>query len=59
MNFVLTINLGNEAMKTSSDVARLLHDLADKIGVRGEFKKGQDASLRDLNGNLVGYWRVK
>lgn len=62
MRFVLTINLGNEAMQTASDIARALRDTASKL-VQGGYgnlaSDGDSGPIRDDNGNRVGSWHVE
>jgi hypothetical protein len=52
--FTLTIELGNEAMQTPSDVAEALEDIARYLRANGLITNG--AGIRDANGNTVGYW---
>ena len=57
MTFSLKIKLGNEAMQTPEDVAAALRSVAqavDRVGV----SSGEYGTIRDLNGNTVGSWRV-
>ncbi len=55
MIFILTIELGNDAMQTGYDVAEALRVVANKI-------QDHDASedygnrIGDMNGNKVGEW---
>jgi len=51
ISFVLRIDLGNDAMTTTTDVAEALSGVQRRLR-RGE-KKG---FIRDLNGNTVGKW---
>ena len=66
MKFTLTINLGNDAMKTGEDLAAALHAVADKLAALGgdpieEDRDDFDGSgrIRDDNGNGVGAWMVQ
>lgn len=61
MEFILKIKLGNEAMETPSDVAQALRETADKVErLFGRFPScGCDGSLRDVNGNTVGEFKVR
>jgi hypothetical protein len=58
MKFVLTINLGNEAMIDSPDVAQALLDIA-KILSRDGGDAMEYGVVRDANGNTVGEWNTK
>jgi hypothetical protein len=58
MKFVLTINLGNEAMIDSQDVAQALLDVA-KILSRDSGDAMEHGVVRDANGNTVGEWSTK
>jgi uncharacterized protein (DUF2342 family) len=58
--FQLTIDLGNDAMQTGADVARLLTDLARKLkDAYDPFAKVDGGTLRDINGNTVAKWEVR
>ena len=49
MRFTVEITLGNEAMRSGSDVAGALREIAAKV------ETDQDAgTVRDINGNTVG-----
>lgn len=52
MNFTIQIESGNTAMQTPEDVAEALRKAADKITQGGE-----DGTIRDANGNTVGFWQ--
>ena len=54
--FVLRIQLGNDAMQTADDVADALASVADRL-FRGEPWDGQ--GIRDRNGNTVGSWNLE
>jgi hypothetical protein len=61
MTFTLTIELGNEAMQTGTDLARALREVAVRLERRPErFTEGlEDAGrIQDENGNTVGGWHV-
>ena len=51
--FTLAITLGNDAMKTRTDINRALREVIaqNKRGVSGGI-------IRDVNGNTVGEWQV-
>lgn len=60
--FRIEIELGNDAMQTEEDVARLLSETARKLRAKtihlyhgGDYPSG---ALRDVNGNKVGQWEV-
>jgi hypothetical protein len=62
--FQLTIELGNDAMRTGSDIAGALGQVATRL-THDEFTGadlGPDAEasgrIRDENGNTVGTWSV-
>jgi hypothetical protein len=61
MRFVLTIELGNEAMQTQNDLARALAALGRTLLVCGDRTpdNGDAGSVRDDNGNRVGGWHVE
>ncbi len=52
--FTLTIELGNDAMRTRADVGRALAQLA-----RSPRFSGDEGKIRDENGNTVGSWRFE
>lgn len=47
--FVLTIVMGNDAMKTRQDIMEQLGDVAKRIALGHEY-----GSILDMNGNNVG-----
>ena len=56
LTFALTIELGNEEMQTSEDVAAALLRVAATCQMQG--MDGPHV-IRDINGNTVGSWAVK
>ena len=53
MEFKLTIELGNDAMKDQYDIATALRQLARDV------ESGREAGyVRDLNGNTVGEYAL-
>jgi hypothetical protein len=58
MKFVLSIELGNDAMIDSLDVAQALLDVA-KILSRDSGDAMEHGVVRDANGNTVGEWSTK
>lgn len=63
--FILKINLGNDAMQIGNHIAETLRKTAYKIekmigGFLPEnFKLDSSYNIRDLNGNIVGNWEIK
>ena len=58
MKFYITIELGNEAMKTQEDVAKSLEQTAEKLrDYECEPYPGEGGRVMDRNGNAVGEWR--
>jgi hypothetical protein len=53
--FVLKIDMGNDAMKSPEDVAVALRALAGKLDAGG----CHEGSVRDLNGNTIGHWELR
>jgi hypothetical protein len=61
MRFRITITLGNDAMKTSEDVASALRVVAkhvDGYDFASKTLPGMVHAIHDLNGNRVGDWKV-
>lgn len=60
----LTIELGNDAMRTGADIARALRSAADYLDSFYEIDYvdewyGLGAYILDLNGNRVGRWGIE
>jgi hypothetical protein len=55
--FTLTIDLGNDAMSTPSDIADALRKLAGRIETIDGYLG--DGVVRDVNGNTVGHWALE
>ena len=55
--FTLTIDLGNSAMLDKHDLAKALAGVERHIR-SGNFTAGS-ATIRDDNGNRVGYWKIE
>lgn len=55
--FTLSIDLGNQAMRTPADVARALRQAAERV----EKYLGSPVNMviKDDNGNKVGTWRIE
>ena len=51
--FTLRIEMGNEAMQTSEDVAGVLRDVANRLDYCMDRQSGK---ILDYNGNTVGEW---
>jgi len=63
VKFTLTIEMGNGAMNTPSDVMNALRKLADHVDPEGYPDKWaspaeEGGKIRDVNGNTVGKWEV-
>lgn len=59
MKFKLEIELGNDAMCTSRDVANALLEVARKLGsAETHLRLEASARIKDDNGNKVGEWEV-
>lgn len=59
----LRIELGNDAMQTSADVATALRKVADRLEEKGYLEDEEVSSLTrgimDLNGRTVGEWGLR
>ena len=53
--FTLEIQLGNDAMQTSEEVAETLRSVAEKIDFEGK----ESGAIMDENGNSVGRFEVR
>jgi len=58
-NFQLTINLGNDAMQTASNIASALRRIADQLERHGELLEDDNRPIFDYNGSCVGVWSVE
>ena len=58
MRFLLSIELGNDAMRTRKDIVRALRSVATSM-VGGVPEDGDSGAIRDENGNRVGGWHVE
>lgn len=58
MTVTIKIKLGNAEMKTPRHVSAALSKLADKWEYGSHFHRGSKGSIRDINGNTVGEWKV-
>lgn len=62
MRFVLTIELGNEAMSTQDDIAQAMQRVGAILRTYGRTRTpliGDSGPIRDSNGNRVGGWHVE
>jgi hypothetical protein len=62
--FKLTIELGNDAMQTENDVARVMREWIRRntgqgSGAQFSMQPGRSGVIRDENGNKVGRWEVE
>lgn len=58
MTFTLTIELGNDAMQTTDDIATALEAVAVQLQRSGAINPEYQQKVRDRNGNTVGRWEV-
>jgi|SRR5882762_7538371 len=68
MQFTLTIELGNEAMRTAEDIGYALRQTAARLEELAQYTEEEDGSftllsstsrvIPDGNGNRVGKWEV-
>lgn len=59
-HFVIDIQMSNDAMQTSADIARSLRDVADFLDNFGELDASDTSQIiLDLNGNKIGAWEYK
>ena len=56
MDFALRIELGNDAMKTRSHLAKALREVAERLEKDSSRELRGDGSIKDINGNTVGGW---
>lgn len=58
--FKLKIELGNDAMRTSRDLARALREMGERVmaAIPGAVNRADWGRIRDENGNSVGTWQV-
>ena len=54
--FILKINLGNEAMRTPGDVGRVMINIACHLRESGDVTTRK---IHDENGNVVGSYQFK
>ena len=57
--FKLEIELGNDAMRSTNDIARALEEVAVRLsGQHRSFADADAGRIHDDNGNTVGSWTV-
>lgn len=60
MKFSITVNMGNDSMRTSEDLARTLRHLADRIEQGDHMNDARGGimtlPIRDYNGNRCGWY---
>jgi len=57
--FILKIDIGNDAMKTPRDICRTLREIADNITDTRINDLRHFQSVRDVNGNRIGQFGIK
>jgi len=57
--FILTIDLGNDAMKRPYDVAESLQRIVDRLQYHGFPDPTFKPNICDINGNVVGHYEVR
>ena len=60
MRCVIKVDTDNAAFGDAPDVefCRIIRELADKRDGHPHFSRGHEQSLRDINGNTVGYFAI-
>jgi predicted TPR repeat methyltransferase len=58
MKFVLTVDIGNDAMRYAGDLSELLAHVARKLDSGGPLEPCHTQTVRDFNGNRVGGWKI-
>lgn len=59
MKLVIEIEFGNDAMQRYSQARAVIQDAVGTSDYRAKPTLGDDGSLRDKNGNRVGFWEVR
>lgn len=60
ISFRLSLYLGNDAMRTPSDIANALRQSADEIDqMYGLWDMSMSQNIRDKNGNVAGRYAIK
>lgn len=58
MKFRLDIELGNDAMQTSTDIRNTLATVQMEVGIIFDGSPVRKMKIRDTNGNTVGFWEI-
>lgn len=61
MKFKVSFDMDNAAFEPDArtgEIARILRELADKMELRSFVTKREAGSIRDINGNTVGEWKI-
>lgn len=58
MKFTLTIELGNDAMRTYGEMRTATRAIGTGHFANSEIRAGESGAIRDINGNTVGKWEV-
>jgi len=60
ISFRLSLYLGNDAMRTPSDIANALKEAAENIEqMAGLWEMSMSQNIRDKNGNVSGRYAIK
>ena len=60
MKFVLTIDIGNDAMQTGDDVADAVRQVSRNLAANIDtFRPDDTGRVFDANGNTVGGWSIE
>jgi hypothetical protein len=58
--FTLEITLGNDAMRTRTDIEQALRELGQNLRYMSDPpESGDSGKIMDVNGNSVGKWEVR
>jgi len=57
--FTVAIELGNDAMQEPNEVADALYRVARKLENDGNWAYVDEGTIRDINGNTVGSWKLE
>jgi hypothetical protein len=58
MRFILSIDLGNDAMSTDADIADALNEVIDRLDRHHGDVENIQGSIKDIDGNTVGSYKV-
>ncbi len=59
MKITITIEKGNEAVRTGSDMVTLVNNITLRIYDAVATERDDSGKILDLNGNTVGKWEVE